>query len=396
MVTDMDWLHEQRAEQGRLTVPLRLLFVTTSAGAGGIEHCSARLAAHLQARRHQVAHVCRPGGTVESLCHGLGVPTHGLLVRNSGDLAAAWCLSRVIVAQSAHIIHVHSRRDFVPAVAAVALARRSGASPRLVLHAHLAKPLGALSRLSGRLFERGADAVIAVSDAVRRLLLATHGLDPAFVSRIYNGVDAGVCVSAGSRARARGQWGLPEEALIVGMVGRLNAKGQDALLSAAPALLARLPSLHFVLLGPDGRAGDHDRLAARARAGGFGDRVVLPGPCEDVAGAMCGFDALAHLPDEEAFGMVLAEAMAMGLPTVATRVGGCPEIVKDGVTGYLVWPGDAVGLVEAVSDLLAAGSAARRAQMGAAGRERVRELFRLQTQMVALEELYGRITGRSS
>jgi len=81
---------------------------------------------------------------------------------------------------------------------------------------------------------------------------------------------------------------------------------------------------------------------------------------------------------------------------VATRVGGCPEIVKDGVTGHLVWPGDAVGLVEAVSDLLAAGNADRRAQMGAAGRERVRKLFRLQTQMVALEELYGRITGRSS
>lgn len=394
MATDMDWLRGQRTGQGRPTaaLPLRLLFVTTSAGAGGIEVCSARLAGHLQARGHQVTQVCRPGGMVEALCHNLGVPTHRLSIRSSGDLAATGRLARIIVARAADIVHVHSRRDFVPAVIAVALARRAGSRPRLVLHAHLAKPLGAPNRLSGLLFARGADRVIAVSDAVRRLLLATHGLTQSFVQRIYNGVDWQVYSSLpDARARIRSRWGVPNDALVIGMVGRLDAKGQTSLLTVIPQLLERFPSLHVVLVGPDGAAGSRARLERQARALGVGARVVLPGLSADIPEAMSAFDIFAHLPADEAFGMVLIEAMAAGLPIVATRVGGCPEIITEGITGYLVRPGSGYGLVAALSGLLEGRKA--RKSLGDAGQRTAQERFSLEGQLDQIERLYWNLPG---
>ncbi len=352
----MDWLRGQRKaqEKSMATLPLRLLFVTTSAGMGGIEVCSARLAGYLQARGHRVAQVCRAGGTVDALCRELGVPTHLLSLGSSGDLLAAARLARVIVAHAADIVHVHSRRDFVPAVAAVALARRFGARPRLVLHAHLAKPLGSPGRLSGLLFARQADRIIAVSDAVRYRLLAAHGLPHSFVQRIHNGVDSQrFLLLPGTRARVRSRWGVPQKALVIGMVGRLDAKGQDTLLDALPRLIPRFPSLHVVLVGSDGAAGARAALEHRARVLGMGSRVVFTGVSADIPEAMAGFDLLAHLPVDEAFGMVLIEAMAAGLPIVAARMGGCPEVVQEGVTGCLVRLGSEDSLVAALSGLLA-------------------------------------------
>ncbi len=393
----MDWLEELRKERKGYSVParprpLRLLYVATSTGEGGIERSSVEMAAHFRARGCALTYVCQPGSLVASLCHGWGIPMHAQRIRNSGDLLAAWQLAGLIVSKDVDVVHVHSRRDFVPALAAVAMARCRGGCPRLVLHAHLAKPLGLPGRLSGRFFQRGADAVIAVSDAVRRLLLDTHGLPPSFVHRIYNGVDRAIFAPkiAGIRSRMRADWGIPDDALVVGMLGRLNAKGQDGLLAAAPQLLAQFPSLYFVLVGPDGRGGDRARLKQIAQGAGLGTRVVLPGTSIDVAAALAAFDVFAHLPAEEAFGLALAEAMAAGLPTVATSAGGCREVVRNGTTGYLVRLGDKAELVSALTHLL--GSKSLRVNLGAAGRRVALESFSMERQIDDIKSLYQRLT----
>ena len=113
---------------------------------------------------------------------------------------------------------------------------------------------------------------------------------------------------------------------------------------------------------------------------------------EDVPAAMAGFDILAHLPSDESFGLALAEAMAAGLPTVATDIGGCREVVQDGVTGLLVPLADAQALAEALERLLdpQAGTE-QRARLGAAGRARVLSEFSLDRQMERLQELYRQV-----
>jgi len=362
-----------------------VLFVATSGGEGGIERYSVRLAALLRARGVPVTYAVRPGGFLEGLCAAHGIPTLPWRVRNSGDVRASFALARLLREHAIDIVHVHSRRDYVPAVLGAALRRPR---PRLLLHAHLIRRLGEPPRLAGRFFQWGASGVIAVSEAVRARLLSEHGFPPGFVHLLPNGVDAAAFAAADGAAQRRA-WGVPADALVIGMMGRLNAKGQARLLTVAPEILAAFPDIWLVLAGPEGEAGDRRRLMDQAKALDIGERVVLPGMIEDVPATMAGFDLLAHLPTDESFGLALAEAMAAGLPTVATDIGGCREVVQDGVTGTLVPPDDARALASALTRLLSCPE--ERGRMGAAGRRRVLDEFSLDRQVERLHDLYLRI-----
>lgn len=400
-----DWLQGIRKSvvAGRTQArPVRLLFVATSAGRGGIERHSVRLAACLERRGASVTYACRPGGFLEELCLQSGVDTHPLVVRNSGDLRAALSLARVIRTHGINIVHAHSRRDFVVSALGVAWSRcrlrGRGERPRLMLHAHLIKGFGTPAWLSGRFFERAADAVLAVSAATREFLIGVHGFRPSFVSVLHNGVevdafDVPALQCQEWRTRVRRQWGLPEDARIVGMIGGLGAKGQETLLKVAPRVLALCPDAHFVFAGPEGEAGGRLRLLRLVASGRIAARVLVTGEPESVPAMLAALDVLAHLPRQEAFGLVLAEAMAAGLPVVAADVGGCAEVVEDGVTGTLVRPGDDAGLVEALAGTLDRRGTASGRRMAQASRRRARGLFSIQKQVEGLEALYSRMLG---
>jgi len=371
--------------------PPRVLFLASTSSQGGIERHSVELAAALRARGVPLQFGCPPGSPLDAWCRVRGVPILPFHVRNSGDLGAAGRLARLIRSQSIAIVHAHSRRDYVIAVLGVRLARRA----RLVLHTHMVRPLGDPPRLAGRFFAWGADAVVAVSQAACARLERDHDLPPEFVHLIYNGVNLNDFATPGSldarerRRQARQDWEVPDDALVLGMIGRLDAKGQSDLLNVAPPLTRLHPTLRLVLIGSEGQVGDKARLTAQAEAAGLADRLRFIGPRDDVPALLPAFDALVHLPRDEAFGLALAEAMAAGLPTVATDIGGCREVVRDGVTGLLVPPGDASALTEALGRLLdPAEGAARRAALGEAGRRVVAENFSRERQLDRLQALY--------
>jgi glycosyltransferase involved in cell wall biosynthesis len=151
---------------------------------------------------------------------------------------------------------------------------------------------------------------------------------------------------------------------IVGFVGRLEPrKGPLDLARAAPRIRAARPDARVVLVGDDPFGADPAYTEAVRSAPG----VEVHGWVEDAAGLMRHLDVLVLPSHAEPFGTVLAEAMAAGTPVVATRVGGLPEVVDDGVTGRLVAPGRPDELADAVVEVLG-----RRAEMGAAARERAR------------------------
>lgn len=151
---------------------------------------------------------------------------------------------------------------------------------------------------------------------------------------------------------------------VVGFVGRIEPrKGVMDLVAAAPAIRARVPGARVVVVGDDPYASDPAYLE-RVRAS---TEVEHHGWLENAAGAMRHFDVLVVPSLQEPFGMVLAEAMAAGVPVVATRVDGMAEVVDDGVTGVLIPPGDPAGLAEGVVRVLGA-----REAMGAAAREAAR------------------------
>ena len=371
----------------------RLLYVASPKSQGGIEHHSVALAAAFAERGASVQFACAPGSFVETWCREASLPTTAFSVRNSGDLGAAWRLAKLIKKERIGLIHAHSRRDYVTAVVGVALARRVlHCRTALVLHAHMVRPLGDPAKLSGRFFEWGADAVVAVSGAVCDILRHEHGFNPSFVHLIPNGVNLACFAlphspdAARRRKQLRRTLGIPENASVLGMIGRLDAKGQRQLLDVVPELLLFCPDLWVVLAGSEGRSGEQ---AALAEASGFGNRLIFTGPRSDIPDLLTAFDALVHLPNDEAFGLALAEAMAAGLPTVATTVGGCREVVQGGVTGLLVPPGDPAALVSALRRLLdpERGVALRRS-LGDSGRQSVEKNFSQVIQLERLESLY--------
>lgn len=374
----------------------QLLFVASPNSQGGIEHHSVALAAALAERGASVQFACAPGSFVETWCRQAGLPVTALRVRNSGDLGAAWRLAKLIQKKRIGLVHTHSRRDYVVSVLGVALARRVlRCRTALVLHAHMARPLGDPAKLSGRFFEWGADAVVAVSGTVCDILRHEHAFNPPFVHLIPNGVNLthfalpGSLEAARRRSQIRQSLGVPENARVLGTIGRLDAKGQRQLLDVMPELLSFCPNLRIILAGSEGEPGEKAALTALAENGNFQGHLIFTGPRTDIPDVLTAFDVLVHLPTDEAFGLALAEAMAAGLPTVATAIGGCREVVQDGVTGLLIPPNSPAALVSALRRLLdpAQGASLRRS-LGDCGRQSVEKNFSQAIQLERLEALY--------
>jgi glycosyltransferase involved in cell wall biosynthesis len=165
--------------------------------------------------------------------------------------------------------------------------------------------------------------------------------------------------------RVRRELGL-DGAIVFGAIGRIyRLKNYDALIEAFAAALAPVPEARLVIVGP----GDAGALAARAAALGIGERVVLTGPRSDIPEVLAAFDAFVHPALAESFGMVIVEAMAMGLPVLSTPVGVAREVIEPPGAGLLTWGTDAAALEQGLRRLLELRP--RWEQMGASARRRV-------------------------
>ncbi|HYO75605.1 MAG TPA: glycosyltransferase family 4 protein, partial [Thermoanaerobaculia bacterium] len=195
---------------------------------------------------------------------------------------------------------------------------------------------------------RWSSRVITVSEALRQTYLAKRDLAPEKVTVVHNGIELERFRRdrAATRARLEREFDIPPGRPILVTVSVLRpAKGIEFLLDAAK----RVDNAVFLILGDGNKREEWQALAAQQ---GIGDRVRWAGYRTDVDTILAGCDALVHPSLDDAFPTVLLEAMAAGLPVVATRVGGIPEIVNDGATGILVPPGDAEALASGIEELL--------------------------------------------
>jgi glycosyltransferase involved in cell wall biosynthesis len=178
--------------------------------------------------------------------------------------------------------------------------------------------------------------------------------------------------------------GLPVGVDVVGTVGRHAAeKRHDVFLAACSLIAAERPQTGFVLIG-DGP--ERPRLEALARELGIADRTYFTGMVDDVPAACAGLSLLMHTSDTEGTPRAVLEAMAAGVPVVATAVGGVPALVDDGVTGCLAPRRDPAALARAALALLGDGERARR--MGRRGRARVAASFGVAGMAATVESLY--------
>ncbi len=232
-----------------------------------------------------------------------------------------------------------------------------------------------------------ADMVLAVSQrAVDAYTRATEGKRSSEqpVELILNGIDDEAFRAKGAEMDARAAFSIPADAPLVGMAGADHRKGTDIFLNAAIRVAQDHPTAHFVVAGMFRDAEFEARLAKQAEAAGLGERMHWLGFQENVAAIMAASDVWTMPSRNDAFPLVGLEASASGTPLIASAIGGLPEMLVDGETGYLVPAEDVGALATRISELL--GSDERRASMGEMGMRFVREKLSLDQQVQKFEQ----------
>lgn len=248
-------------------------------------------------------------------------------------------------------------------------------------------PVGKLNRWLTPL----TDAFIAVARQHGRFLVDQTGFPEKKVHVIANGVDADrFQPSAARRARTRRQLGLSDDTPVCGIVAALRPeKNHELFLAAARRVCHVRPDAQFWIVG-DGV--EKEKLQRIARETGLTQNVRFLGSRPDIPHLLAGMDVFSLTSHNEANPVSILEAMAVGVPVVATRVGSVAESVKDGATGYLVDPGDAAGLAQHWLSLF--GDRQRARQLGAAGRETVCRDWSLDGMVQGYQDLIGDIYTR--
>ena len=241
------------------------------------------------------------------------------------------------------------------------------------------------------LLSRCASVVVANSAATANQLP-----DSAHVRVIHNGIDLKTLEPTLSASEARQRLGLPSEARVVGMLGRLRPwKGQERFLRIASKILRESPDTYFVVAGGDPfrvNDGYATKLRCLAEELGIANRLTFTGQLHEVANVLIAMDLFVHPGEPEPFGLVNLEAMAMSKPVVAFAHGALPEIVKQDVTGILISPGDDDACAAAITKLLR--EPQRMKDLGAAGRARVEQFFQISRTVSAVDELLQQQVGR--
>jgi glycosyltransferase involved in cell wall biosynthesis len=284
--------------------------------------------------------------------------------------------------------------NFVDLLAPYALLGRVLGVARVFFTDHISRPQNYSSQRSGilkRMAYRAAvpvTEVFCVSDFVRRCWLESDRLPSNRFVTVYNGVDLERCErSQQQRRRFRVAHAIPDSAVVVTQISSLvPEKGCATLLEAAKEVCAANPFVLFLLAGDGKQRQEYEMLARQL---GIGDRVRFLGLVADPVGEglFAASDIVCQASNwQEAFGLSIAEAMACRRPVVATRVGGIPELVQNGLTGILVDRGDAVGLAKRLLKL--AGCERLRAEYGDAARQFCAAHFDHRTNAAKMIELY--------
>lgn len=336
--------------------PLRVAHVVLSMDLGGLERVVIDLVREGRALGQQVEVVCvEHPGTLAPEVEALRAPLTALHKPPGFRPAAVRRMQRYLRETRPDVIHTHQ----MGALFYAALALRPGAAPVVVHTEHGRHYPG---RLRARVLARVAGGAAARFFCVSRDIAASiveHRIVPEEKVRVvFNGVETVRFFRRDDRDELRRRLRLPAGVPIVGTIGRLDEiKRQDLLVRAFAALRARVPDAHLLVVGDGPRRG---ALAAEVERLGLSGCTALVGYQPEPEVYLRAMDVFALTSRSEGMPLVILEAWASGVPVVASRVGGVPEMIDDGSTGLLFDPGDEAGLTAALARLLADPAGSRR------------------------------------
>ncbi len=363
---------------------IRLLQITHGMGVGGMERVTSDLCRNLDRERYEVAVYCTHilGPLAAELIEA-GIPVfHHPVRRRSDHWIRPVRICRFAREWRPDVVHTQHLAAFLDS----ALAVRAAGVPVLVHTDHSKKyPERRRYMWAERALSQLTDAFCVVSEHTRRELSAFEGIPESRIEVVYNGYEADAAPNE-HREAVRRSLGIDPAAPVLGSVGRLEwQKGYDLLLAAMPHVLARIPSARAVIVGGGSRESE---LRAAVRKLGLEGKVVLTGRRRDARRLLPALDLFVMSSNFEGMPIVLLEAMAAGLPVLATPVGGVPEVVKDGVTGRLVEGRSPERFGRAIAELLSTPD--RLAAYGQAARGRYDSCFRVGPMVDAYDAIYRR------
>jgi glycosyltransferase involved in cell wall biosynthesis len=366
---------------------IRLLKMLTSFQIGGTERQVANLALWIDAARFDLHLACmRNKGELLEELEALRVPRPVFQIGSLYSPKTVWQAIRLTHYIRRHVIQIVHSYGFYPNVFTVPAARLAGASIVVASIRDRGDGLTPLQRRIQKWVCRLAHCVLVNAESIRDTLIE-QGYRPDNIAVIRNGIVLSKFGKNDKGAALRQELGLPIWAPLVIVFSRLNGmKGVDYFLDAAALVAPKFPEARFLIVG-DGA--NRQELEAHAARLGLAHRVIFTGFRTDVPDLLPEA-AISVLPSlSEGLSNSLLESMASGVPVIAARVGGNPEIIEHDVSGLLVPPRNSPALAAAIGRLLEDRQLAGR--LAEAGRRRVAELFSMERSVGEVERLYERL-----
>ena len=223
---------------------------------------------------------------------------------------------------------------------------------RAIIHVRDMTPMGAILRFLQRRLAAWTDLALAISEAIKAFTVKELGVREEIVQVVNNPIVLSEFSSPSPQLRSaiRAQFEIGDHENVIGVIGRLHPdKGHSFLMRLMPALLAECPKVVLLVVGDGPMRGECEALARELELEGA---IRFAGHRNDIAAILTAVDVVVMPSIREGFGLAALEAIAAGKPVVASKVGGLPEIVIDGKTGFLVEPSDKDGFVRGLSRLL--------------------------------------------
>jgi glycosyltransferase involved in cell wall biosynthesis len=370
---------------------LNVLQFLTLLAIGGTERQVLNLVQGLDTTRFNIEVAClKRWGALLPEMEATGVPITEYKTTSLYNHVAAWNqmkFLRHLRKGKVDIVHTYG---FYSNVFALAPARLAGAAAVLASIRDTGEHQTPMQKRIEKLFCRMADRIVTNAEAVRKRL-TDEGYESEKIVVIHNGIELTRYDRKPTALALHRELGVAPTTPLVGVFARLNElKGVEYFLRAAAGLIQHFKNVRFLIVGDGASRPELERYVKQL---GLSEHVVFLGFRLDVPTLLSEISVSVLPTLSEGLSNSLLEAMAASVPVVATSVGGNPEVVETGVTGFLVPPRDADALAQAIGQFLEQPALATK--FGLAGRERVSKRFALEQMTRATERLYEELAQRS-